>query len=489
MASFSPGTGRRTGVPAGPSSVPAPSPGTLLFARYRLEAYLGSTAAAEVWRADDERLDRVVALRLIHRHLLPDERSRERFAAEARAVAGLAHPGVVTVLDVVVDDQQAAIVLEPVDGEPLSDVIARTGRLTEVAAASITIQVALALQAAHDRGLVHRDVKPANVVLSVDGHARLVDFGIARALDDGDASSTVPGNIMARLRYLAPEQLADGGADRATDVFGLGSLLYEMLVSRPPFPAATPAALMAQQRQGAPHIHGVSPELAGLARSALQVDPERRPRSAGRTAAMLARWLDNRGIAAADLPAVAAAALAGAPIPRVTPGVEPRSPGDTPTRPPMPPESRGLPAGIDLEGVGAGAASMSSSASARTAADVNADAVMAVPPAGRPVPIALAWRRVPLVAALDLAGVLLAGLLVAGSLAGLQAGASRSGPGASLLPARGTATPPPSPTPGAAVPARTVAPVRITTLGPRPARVDRAPRASPPRDHQQREKE
>src|SRR5437763_425354 len=121
---------------------------------------------------------------------------------------------------------------------------------------------------------------------------------------------------------MALEQLSDGAPDRATDVFGLGSLLYEMIVARPPFPAATPAALMAQQRQGAPAMLGASPELAGLARTALQHDPERRPRSAGRMAAMLERWLENRGISSADLPAVTAAALAGAGLPHsdVAPG-------------------------------------------------------------------------------------------------------------------------------------------------------------------------
>src|SRR5438309_1502714 len=111
-------------------------------------------------------------------------------------------------------------------------------------------------------------------LLSPDGRGRLVAFGTARALDDRESNLTLPGTIMGTLRYMAPEQLADGAADRATDVFGLGSLLYEMLVARPPFPAATPAALMAQQRQGAPQMLGASPELAGLARTALQHDAE-----------------------------------------------------------------------------------------------------------------------------------------------------------------------------------------------------------------------
>ena len=156
-------------------------------------------------------------------------------------------------------------------------------------------------------------------MVSSDGRARLVDFGIARALDDGDANLTLPGTIMGTLRYMAPEQLADGAADRSTDVFGIGSLLYEMLVGRPPFPAATPAALMAQQRQGSPQMLNSSQELAGMARAALQHDPERRPRGAGRMAALIDRWLANRGISPADLPAVTSAVLDGRPIPTPPP--------------------------------------------------------------------------------------------------------------------------------------------------------------------------
>src|SRR5689334_1595013 len=219
MASSSPGFGRQDGVSASTPAVPVP--GALLFGRYRLDERLGQGGMAEVWRAHDEQLGRAVAIKLLHRHLLPDDRSRERFAAEARAVAGLSHPGIVTVHDILVDDTTAAIVLELVDGEPLNEVIARARRIDEVAAAAITAQIAHALQAAHDRGLVHRDVKPANVLLAPDGRARLVDFGIARALDDRESSLTVPGTIMGTLRYMAPEQLNDGAADRATDVFGL----------------------------------------------------------------------------------------------------------------------------------------------------------------------------------------------------------------------------------------------------------------------------
>src|SRR5206468_214047 len=199
---------------------------------------------------------------------------------------------------------------------PMSTVVSRRGRLPEAAAAAIAAQIAHGIQAAHDRGVIHRDIRPGSVLLSPDGVARIVDFGIARAIDERDPHLAMPATIMGVLRYRAPEQVADGAADRASDVFGLGSVLYEMLVGRPPFPAATPAALIAQHRQGAPQIYGVSPELAGLARSALQPDPERRPRGAGRVATLLERWLANRGVATTDLGAVTVASMRGLPLPR-----------------------------------------------------------------------------------------------------------------------------------------------------------------------------
>jgi serine/threonine-protein kinase len=568
MASFSPGLGRQEGVPAG--APPIPAPGVLLVGRYRLDERVGQGGMAEVWRAHDEQLDRDVAIKLLHRHLLPDERSRERFAAEARAVAGLSHPGIVTVHDIVVDDGLAGIVLELVDGETLNDVIAREGRIAEAGAAAITAQVAHALQAAHDRGLVHRDVKPANVLLSPDGRARLVDFGIARALDDRESNLTLPGTIMGTLRYMAPEQLADGAADRATDVFGLGSLLYEMLVGRPPFPAATPAALMAQQRQGAPPVHRVSPELANLARTALNHDPERRPRTPGLMAALLERWLDNRGISSADLPAVVVAALQGGALPRPAPVVAPR-PAITPapilepaaappvvTASPAPKKRRsrnaptdqlalGDPAALPIPGApGIGAMSAATAAAATGAAasasgsedpsrpapmgssaqiaaigaaaasgaseglspgglpglpragdslmlaepwvpavdDSPASIAGSAPPApassvessavtavrtGVRAPLRFAGRRVPLITAVGLAGLLLAGLLLAGALTALQAGTSR--PLASATPSHGASAVPTEPA-AAATTAPTARPVVAPTKA-APAKPDK----------------
>jgi len=308
-----------------PSSRPAPIPavGDVLFGRYRLDRRLGSGGTAEVWQARDEQLGRDVAIKLLHRHLVPDERSRERFAGEARAVAALSHPGIVGIHDIVVSEDLAAIVLELVEGEPLCDRIAEDGALSPIAAAGIAAQIADALQSAHDRGLVHRDVKPANVLLSADGRARLVDFGIARALDEPGRSMTMPGTIMGTLRYMAPEQLSGQPASAASDVYGLGAILYEMLAGRPPYEAATPAGLVADQRVGAPALPRTDPDLSTLARLALDRSLDRRPRSAGSVSVLLRGWLVRQGVSADDLPA---AVLVGLQAPRPLPIVDPAPP-------------------------------------------------------------------------------------------------------------------------------------------------------------------
>ena len=411
-----------------------PAPGVLLLERYRLEERLGTSPMADAWGARDEQQDRQVAVRIVHRQLLPDERTRTRFAAEARAIAALSHPGLVAVYDVHVDERIALLVQELVVGERLTERLVRAGRLSEPAAAAIAAQLAQVVQAVHDRGIVHRDIKPANVLLSPDGRVRLIDFGIARTLDERESILTVPGTIMGTIRYVAPEQLAGAPADRAGDIFGLGSLLYEMLIGRPPFPATTPPALMAQQRVGAPAMHGLSPELAGLARTALQPDPELRPRTAGRMATMLERWLSNRGLDIADLPSLTAGALAGTP-PRLSRSAlavrdaTARRPagGTSGTRATAPSPDGSRP--LDAPGT------------TSEAPPTRAGRIFAGDPRR------LAGRRVPLVTAIGLAGVLLAGLLVSGSLAGLQATSSQPTPTAQpSVAAAPSATPRPTPT-------------------------------------------
>ncbi len=301
-------------------TAPREEAGRLVLGRYRLERLLGSGGSAEVWLALDERLGRPVALKLLHTHLLPDAASRQRFAAEARSVAGLDHPGIVRVHDVVLRGRTAAIVFEYVPGESLEARLRRAGRLAPEEAAAIAAELAEALAAAHAAGIVHRDVKPANVLLDPAGHAHLVDFGIARALDDAQARLTRPGEVIGTLRSMAPEQLSGGLVGPAADLYGMGTILYEMLAGRPPYDATTAVALAAQQRTPPNPIPDVPPGLAALALHALRAIPADRPTSAREMAAFLRGWL-AAAASAADAAAVrvpsgligAAAAWAGGP--------------------------------------------------------------------------------------------------------------------------------------------------------------------------------
>jgi serine/threonine-protein kinase len=263
----------------------------LILDRYRLIERLAVGGSAEVWRAHDEQLDRAVAVKRLHGHLVPDATSRQRLAAEARAVAALSHPVIVGVYDVDTEGESPAIVMELVDGESLAAKIERDGPLEPARAASITADVADALFHAHQRGVVHRDVKPGNVLIAADGRARLVDFGIAHSLDEAASRLTVTGTVVGTLRSMAPEQLAGGPIGPRTDLYGLGVVLHEALTGRPPYPTSTPVALVEAQRARPPALDGVEPALAAIIASCLAQDPADRPLHAGALAAALREWV------------------------------------------------------------------------------------------------------------------------------------------------------------------------------------------------------
>jgi eukaryotic-like serine/threonine-protein kinase len=245
---------------------------------------------AEVWRARDERSGRRVAVKLLHPHLLPDQASRARLASEARAVGGLDHPGIIRVLAADAGERPA-VVLELVEGEPLSALLEREGPLDPRAAAEIGAEVAEALYHAHTRGVIHRDVKPGNVLFGTDGRARLVDFGIARLLGEALERTTQTGMVMGTLRYMAPEQLEGREVGPRVDLYGLGALLYEMLSGRPPHPAVAPGALLHELSDGPPAMEGIEATLAAVVAACLQPRPEDRPRHAGEVATALRAWL------------------------------------------------------------------------------------------------------------------------------------------------------------------------------------------------------
>jgi serine/threonine protein kinase len=283
--------------------------GVLLSNRYRLEDRVATGGMGDVWRATDEVLGRTVAVKVLLPELLRDPGFLTRFRAEARMMAALHHPGVVRVYDYGEDtvdgDRADYLVMEYVDGEPLSQRIEAAGRLGVGETLSVVAQVADALNAAHLSGIVHRDVKPSNLLVQPDGTVVLVDFGVARAVAASSITSTnaIPGTA----RYMAPEQAAGRPVSAATDVYALGAVAYHCLAGRPPFTGDNPLEVAVK------HLHDQPPALpadlpapaTALVERSLAKDPAARYP----TAAALAEAA--RTALAEPAEAVPAAAVAG----------------------------------------------------------------------------------------------------------------------------------------------------------------------------------
>ena len=265
--------------------------GRIVLDRYRLTERLAAGGTAEVWRARDLQLDRDVAVKLLHPHLLPDAVSRARLAAEGRAAAALNHPSIVAVYDVDAHGAVPALVMEYVSGSSLAVRIAAYGPLPAENVARIGADIADALYLAHRRGVVHRDVKPGNILVGPDGRARLVDFGIAHSLAVGAERLTTTGMVIGTLHSMAPEQLLGGSITPRTDLYGLGAVLFEALTGRPPYAGSTPLAIIESQKGGPPDLPGVSAPLARVVAGCLQPDPSQRPIHAGAVASALRGWL------------------------------------------------------------------------------------------------------------------------------------------------------------------------------------------------------
>jgi len=258
-----------------------PETDVLLGDRYLLTERIAGGGMGEVWAANDEVLGRPVAVKILRREYADDPTFLERFRAEARHAAGLSHTGIAAVYDYGEDDGSPFIVMELVPGEALSAAMAREGALAPERTLDIVGQAALALQVAHDGGVIHRDVKPGNLLLTPDGTVKITDFGIARATDS--VPLTLTGAIMGTAYYISPEQASGESVTPASDVYSLGIVAYECLTGRRPFDGNTPVNVaLAQVREEPPALPAGIPEpVAALVMRMLAKDPADRPASAG----------------------------------------------------------------------------------------------------------------------------------------------------------------------------------------------------------------
>jgi serine/threonine-protein kinase len=278
---------------------------TVAGGRYRVERTIGGGGMAVVLLAHDGELDRPVAIKLLADHLARDSSFRKRFLREARLSAALSHPNVVQVFDAGEDGGRPYIVMEHVEGDTLAGVLARRGRMPPDEAVALAAQACAGLQHAHDAGLVHRDVKPQNLLLRQDGTLKLVDFGIARAAEE--TRLTQVGTILGTAAYLSPEQAAGEEVTASADVYSLGAVLYELLTGRTPYTFETLAELAHRQStEPIDPIAELAPEvpraLEDVVMRCLARNPSYRPSSAAELAQELRAALPGDRATAATEP-------------------------------------------------------------------------------------------------------------------------------------------------------------------------------------------
>lgn len=230
---------------------------TILDERYRLNERIGEGGMAEVYLGTDVRLGREVAIKILRRQYASDRRFLDRFLQEARAMAGFSHPNIVNVYDVGREDRRYYIVMEYVPGTDLRHLLKERGPLPVNEVLSIAEQIAQGVAAAHKKGIVHRDIKPGNVLITPAGDVKVADFGIARAISEAQ-HLTEPGVVWGTTAYLSPEQIRGNAATPASDAYSIGVVLYEMLAGRPPFQGEDRVAIALQ------HLHEQPPKLREL---------------------------------------------------------------------------------------------------------------------------------------------------------------------------------------------------------------------------------
>jgi eukaryotic-like serine/threonine-protein kinase len=265
---------------------------TVLSGRYRLESKLGSGGMSTVYLALDEVLDRPVAIKLLHREISEEADQLERFRREARAAARLSHPNLVGVIDAGEDDGRPYIVFEYIEGRTLKRRLQEEGDLPVDEAVAYAIEIGRGLTAAHARKLVHRDVKPQNVLIDPDGRAKVTDFGIARSLETKGLTAT--GRVLGTTDYVSPEQAMGEDVDERSDVYSLGVVLYEMLTGEVPFQAETQVGVaMKHVNEPMPDVQTRRPEVSAAVASVVDRATTKDPRDRYSTVAQMVRDLEQ----------------------------------------------------------------------------------------------------------------------------------------------------------------------------------------------------
>jgi serine/threonine-protein kinase len=291
-------------------------PGTILDDRYEIIDVVGTGGMSTVYRAKDERLRRFVAIKVLKSDYSSDQNFVSKFRAEAQSSAGLTHPNIVSVYDVCEDDGRYFIVMELVEGITLKEYINLNGRLNMAQAIDFSMQIASGLEAAHEHHVIHRDIKPQNIIVSKSGNIKVTDFGIAKAATSTTMSTTGIGSV----HYISPEQARGGYSDERSDIYSLGITMYEMVTGRVPFEGDTNVAIalmhiqndMIPPRELYPDIY---PSFEKIIMKATQKKPERRYLTAAALIADLNRVKDNPSI---DIIVAPPSSVTGAPTQQFT---------------------------------------------------------------------------------------------------------------------------------------------------------------------------